>query len=68
MSAKITTATVPNSLPVIELTITHNDYTTTTYPTSLDAALDSIQSLGIVEVEYDELTDTRLLHEVSLAI
>lgn len=67
MSARITTANVPNSLPIIELTITTNNHTTTTYPTSLDAALDSIQSLGIVEVEYDELTDTRLLHDVSLA-
>jgi len=68
MSAKITTAHVPNSLPIIELTISTHLSSITTYPDSLDAALNSIQSLGIVEIEYDELTDTRLLHDVSTAV
>lgn len=67
MSAQITVATVPNMLPIIQLTITNNNNTSTTYPDSLDAALNSIQSLGIIEIEYDELTDTRLIHDVSVA-
>ena len=67
MSALITIGNVPNSLPVIELTIHDGNHSRTIYPDSLNAALDSIQSLGILEIEYDELTDTRLLHDVLAA-
>lgn len=62
MSATILCANVPGSLPVIELTINGPTSSQTHYPDTIEQALSHLDSLGINEIEYDELTDTRLLH------
>ena len=64
MSATITTATVPNSLPVIQLTINTEQTSYTSYPPSIDDALATLTALSIDEIEYDYLIDTRLLHDI----
>ena len=60
MSATITIASVPDSLPIIELVINDNDRTTTTYPETIEGALLSIKALSITSIEFDELIDSRL--------
>lgn len=67
MSATITLAHVPNSLPVIQLTLTTPEASSTSYPTTLDSALATINGLGITEIEYEELVDTRLIHDTLAA-
>jgi hypothetical protein len=62
MSATITTATIPSGLPIVQLTISNCNQSITIYPASIEDALNSIDQLGITEIEYDHIIDTRLLH------
>jgi len=64
MSATITTLFVPVGMPIVELIINDGNKLTTTYPQSFDHAVESLISLGIENVEYDEIVDSRLLHTV----
>jgi hypothetical protein len=56
MSALITTAFVPNNLPIIQLTIFSANNSQTLYPCNIDSALAVLSALGINEIEHDEVT------------
>ena len=67
MSATITTAFVPNSLPILEVALSVNGAIhAVIYPATIQEAIDFITSQGITSVDYDEIIDTRLLHDVAI--